>query len=217
MSVSNVSLNPGVSQGGWKSSAQQALQDFDQLFQAMQAGTLSSAQQAYSALQQLAPNTSQTSTAAAATPSSLATDWSSLGQALQSGSLTSSQDAFTKLQQDLAAVGQGPQHAHHHQLDKAQAFYSAMQPGSEPSPAGAATSAVSADLNALKQALQSGNATSAEDILAKLEQDLKASGTGSVHHHRHSVPPQTAAASYASAAAVTATPAVSPSVNVSAA
>ncbi len=216
MSVSNVALNPGISQGGWKSSAQQALQDFDQLFQAMQAGSLSSAQQAFSALQQLAPNASPTGAAATATPISLATDWSSLGQALQSGNLTSSQDAFTKLQQDMAAVGQGPQRAHHHGLDKAQALYSAMQAGAETAPASTAASAVSSDLNALKQALLSGNTTSAQDILAKLEQDLKSSGKGSVHHHHHSVQPQTVAASYASAAAVTATPAVGPSVSVSA-
>lgn len=233
MSVSNVALNPGVSQGGWKSSTQQALQDFEQLFQAMQAGSLSAAQQAYTALQQLQPASSApaqasaadafpTSSVAAATPNSLSSDWSSLGQALQSGSLTSAQDAFTKLQQDLSAVGEGPHRHHHHELDKAQAIYSAMQAGSATSPATTTSSAgaVSADLSALQQALKSGNTTSAQDILAKLVQDLQTSGQSVAHHHHRGFNPQALAASYSSSsAAMTATPvssASSSTVNTSA-
>lgn len=143
MSVSNVSsTTAGLSQFNWRSPVRQARQDFDQLFQAMQAGNMSGAQQAYSDLQQMlsgsaaassaAATTATTSTttsgtdtaasaAAASTTSSTATtgntiasDWSALGQALQSGNAASAQSAFSQLEQDLQSSAQSAQGAEHH-------------------------------------------------------------------------------------------------------
>lgn len=200
MSISNVTSNPAVSQPGWRSTVNQARDDFAQLFQAMQAGNLSNAQQAYAAFPQLpssnSPSTATSSSASAdagtgaangtaASGSPIASDWSSLGQALQSGNLTTAQEAFSKLGQDLQAAVQGAGHHHHHghAMDRAQAVYSAMQ-ASNSTAASAATpkgatgpaDSVSADINALKPAFQSGNSSSAQDLLAKLEQNLRASG-----------------------------------------
>ncbi|HUW50483.1 MAG TPA: hypothetical protein VMV75_05640 [Sulfuricella sp.] len=212
MSISDVTSNSGVSQPSWRSTVHQAREDFAQLFQGLQAGNLSNAQQAYAALQQLrsgnpSPATTSSSTSAdagsgatapisangtATSASSISSDWSSLGQALQSGSLTSAQDAFAKLGQDLQASIQGSGHHHHHAMNKAQAVYSAMQASSSTSASATApnggtdsTDSVNADLNALKLALQSGSTSSAQDLLAKLEQNLQASGHSSVHHHHH--------------------------------
>ncbi len=207
MSVSNVSLNSGTALSAWQSTKHQTLQDFDQLFQAMQSGSLSGAQQAYALLQQLQPSTpaATTGSAAAATATSsvattaatgtVATDWSSLGTALQSGSLSSAQSAFAKLQQDLTAAADPA-------LNQAQAVYAAMQ-GTTPL---SGASAVSTDLSALQQALQSGNTTSAQSLLAKLEQDLQGSGGAAFHHrhHHHGMGTQAAASAYSSGSTATA-------------
>jgi hypothetical protein len=42
---------------------------------------------------------------------------------------------------------------------------------------------LSNDLSALKQALQSGSTSSAQDLLTKLEQDLQTSRMSGHHHH----------------------------------
>ena len=230
MSISNVIINSGVGQPGWRSTVHQATEDFEQLFLAMQAGNLSDAQQAYSALQQLpsgnsapapvsniastdpgsAATTPVSGVAAATPPGSITGDWAALGQALQSGDLTSADDAFAKLEQDLQSAAQGLGHRHHHAVENAQAIYLVMQISNTASPSASAPNAlaadpaasISSDLNALKQVLQSGDTSSAQDLLAKLEQDLLASGQGSIQHrhHHHGFSVQTPAAAYAGAA-----------------
>jgi hypothetical protein len=53
----------------------------------------------------------------------------------------------------------------------------------------AAAGSVQNDINALGQALQSGDTSSAQKLLAQLEQDLQASGQSATgrhgHHHHH--------------------------------
>ena len=199
MTVNSTNVVQGSGQGGWRSTVKQAGQDFEQLFQAMQAGNLAGAQQAYSALQQLQGNTgtasdaSQTTAAAStasATSSPLASavgDWSALGQALQSGDMSSAQTDFSKLQSDLTAAAK--EHHHHHGgIAKAQAVYSAMQSSNGANAATQGTgNAVSSDIDGLKKALQSGNVSSAQDLLARLEQDLKASGQSWNQQRHHGV------------------------------
>lgn len=235
MSVSSIGSTTGISQQQWRSSVRQARQDFDQLFQAMQSGDLSGAQQAYSALQQLQPNSNSTSstttaaststdstasatsaaasaTDAAATSSTatagntIASDWSALGQALQSGSLSSAQSAFSQLEQDLqsSAQAQGAgHHHHHHEVDQAQGVYSAMQTTNATNAAGtgSSTNSVASDISALKQALQSGDTTSAQNLLTQLQNDLQASGQaqGYGHHHHGGFAMQSPTAAYADA------------------
>lgn len=231
MSVSNVGSAAGLSQLQWRSSVRQARQDFEQLFQDMQSGDLSGAQQAYSALQQLLPGSSTssgTSTASAdatapsaasvaassttgtatgtgATGNTIASDWSALGQALQSGNLSSAQSAFSQLEQDLQSSAQGAGHRHHHhEVEQAQAVYSAMQIGNANSTAGTATgnsaNPIASDISALKQALQSGDTTSAQNLLTQLQSDLQASGQAqgfSDHRHHRGFAMQSPTAAYA--------------------
>ncbi|HEX8986472.1 MAG TPA: hypothetical protein VF816_00805 [Rhodocyclaceae bacterium] len=207
MSVSNIS-STGLSQLNWRSSVRQARQDFEQLFQAMQAGDVSSAQQAYAGLQQLMPGAASTnatstsstgstdstasttsstgSTAASTGSAAIASDWSALGQALQSGNLSSAQSAFSQLEQDLQAKAQGAGHRHHHrEVAQAQALYSAMQIGNAAGATGTAGSgnAVSSDIGALRQALQSGDTAAAQKLLTQLQNDLQNSGFSAGHHH----------------------------------
>ena len=47
MSISNVGLNQSTGSSSWRTAVQQANQDFDQLYQSLQSGNLSAAQQAY--------------------------------------------------------------------------------------------------------------------------------------------------------------------------
>jgi DNA-binding FadR family transcriptional regulator len=199
MSVSSVSLSQGatptVSNG--RSSIRQERQDFDQLYQALQSGNLSAAQQAYGDFQKvqasLASASTETSgTTTASTTKAVKTDWTALGQALQTGSLTGAQDALGKLLQDAQAALQS-----RHQLEaqNAQSVYALMhgvQGASGTSTAtatnaSASTGSVQNDLNALSQALRSGDTASAQKLLAQLEQDLQASGqsNGGHHHHHH--------------------------------
>jgi len=77
---------------------------FQQLSQALSSGNLSAAQQAYTQLQQNAPQGSQSSQG---NPGQSA--FAALGQALQSGNLAGAQSAFAQIQQS----GRG--HHHHHE------------------------------------------------------------------------------------------------------
>jgi hypothetical protein len=208
MTVNNTTVVQSSGQSNWRSTVKQGGQDFAELFQAMQAGSLAGAQQAFGALQQLQGTAATDTTGTASTQSSataavagtsssgtnaIASDWTSLGQALQSGDMTSAQSAFGKLQSDLASAAestsgaQGGHHHHHHHggVGKAQAVYSAMQPGNATSTTQGTGSAVSTDIAGLKQALQSGDTSSAQDVLARLEQDLQSSAQsmGQRHHH----------------------------------
>lgn len=105
---------------------QQRRQDFSQLAQSLQAGDLTGAQQAYSALQNLLPS-NQSGSATGNNP--LQNDFAALGQALAAGNLSQAQSAFSQLQSDLKSALQngstqgqasgiaGPHrghHGHHH-------------------------------------------------------------------------------------------------------
>ena len=105
--------------------AQEINQDFKKLSSSLQAGDLAAAQQAYSAMQQLLPNQSQSGQPATSGTSPIGSDFKALGQALQSGDLSSAQSAFSQLKTDLSQNGstvagslikglRGHHHGHHH-------------------------------------------------------------------------------------------------------
>ena len=104
---------------GTTSVRQQRKQDFADLAQALQAGDLGGAQQAFSALQQLMmPNAvSTTSQAQTVQPTngvdSIGTDLNALTQSIQSGDQVKAQSDLAKLAQDLKSIG-GKKHHHHH-------------------------------------------------------------------------------------------------------
>jgi hypothetical protein len=197
MTISSIGFDQSAGTSGWRSSVRQADQDFDQLSQSLQTGDLNAAQQAYSSFQKIQAGltssaATQASAASATTASNpVASDWSALGQALQSGSLTSAQDALGKLQQDAQAIWQSQLQQ---QMQNAQSVYALMQSarGATATPAATALSppstagSVQGDLSSLNQALQSGDISAAQKVLAQLQQDLQASGqNGGGHHHHH--------------------------------
>jgi outer membrane protein assembly factor BamD (BamD/ComL family) len=93
-----------------ESPVQQVQQDYLQLANALQSGSLTGAQSAFTALEQALQTQSGTSTTAAATSATsndpIANDLSSLSQALTSGNLTQAQSAFSQLQTDIQAAQQ---------------------------------------------------------------------------------------------------------------
>ncbi len=93
-----------------ESPVQQVQQDYLQLASALQSGSLTGAQSAFTALEQALQTQSGTSTTATATSATsndpIANDLSSLSQALTSGNLTQAQSAFSQLQTDIQAAQQ---------------------------------------------------------------------------------------------------------------
>lgn len=133
--------------------------DFQQLGQDLQAGNLTQAQQDYVTLTQALPSAQQNGTG------TLAQAFTALGNALQSGNLTQAQQAFSTLQQDVQQAPTGAHHSHHH--------HGGGNGGSQ-------GNSISQAFNALGQALQSGNLSSAQQAFATLQQDFQGSGFGGV-------------------------------------
>ena len=100
MSVAGISSTSALNQlTNPVNSFQQRASDFQELAQALQSGDLAGAQQAFSALTQLASNSG-----GSAGRGALAQDFNAIGQALQSGNLSAAQQAFATFQQDLEAT-----------------------------------------------------------------------------------------------------------------
>jgi hypothetical protein len=114
------------SQSQQQTPAQQAQQDYTQLANALQSGSLTNAQSAYAALQQLVQpqnGTNGASNASFTTNDPIENDFNALGQALAAGNLSQAQSAFSQLQSAVQAAEQpgtqsaqgGTQvHGHHH-------------------------------------------------------------------------------------------------------
>ena len=126
MPISAISASSDY-QNSWSQSSnsvgQQCQQDFKDLGLALKSGSLSGAQQAFSALQQLMPNapssSSQNQTVSSATGTdSINTDVNALSQAIQSGNQADAQSDLAKLVQDIkSAKGKGHHHHQHPSID----------------------------------------------------------------------------------------------------
>jgi outer membrane protein assembly factor BamD (BamD/ComL family) len=90
--------------------------DFKALQSALQSGDLSSAQQAFTALQKDNPNFAQAMSGSNSSSQTnpVSTAFQSLQSALQSGNLSGAQSAFTSLTQALQSTHKGHHHHHHH-------------------------------------------------------------------------------------------------------
>lgn len=175
--------------------------DFTNLGTALQSGSVSQAQGAFSQLQSDLLGTAQPesgSTGTTAQPQSVTTptstetpaqqvqqDYAQLADALQSGSLTAAQSAFTALEQALQT-----------QAGSSGNTTSAASSTSSTS----STDPIENDLNALGQALSSGNLTQAQSAFSQLQSDIKSAEqsntsqsqspweghrAGGHHHHHH--------------------------------
>jgi ribosomal protein S20 len=119
MTVSSVSSAQNTYQTDVQSAWKQRAQDFKALQSALQSGDISSAQQAFAALQKDQQSSSQATSATSATSatgqnSQLANDFQALQSALSSGDLSSAQQAFSALKQDMQGAGRTGHHHHHH-------------------------------------------------------------------------------------------------------
>jgi|SRR5580704_7364452 hypothetical protein len=100
--------------------------------------------------------------------SSSQNEFQSLGLALQSGNLSAAQTAFSALEQAFQNQGQ----------PSTSTSGSAGSSGSS-----ASSNPITADLNSLATALNSGNLSAAQTSYTQLQQDMQAQGGG--HHHHH--------------------------------
>lgn len=88
--------------------AEQVQQDYAQLAGALQSGNLTTAQTAFTALQQALQTQTNTSASTNSTTSQdpILNDFNALGQALSSGNLSQAQSAFAQLQSDVQTAQQ---------------------------------------------------------------------------------------------------------------
>ena len=174
--VSSVDYTYQTYQANWQNNVSQTRQGFNNLANALQAGNLSDAQSAFTALQQLLPNSSADNQAQTGQSGSgqnqFATDFSALGQALQSGDVTQAQKAFATLQQDMQSVQGHHHHRHHHGSASTQSTNSPTSNSSAQSTTGSGQNQFATDFSALGQALQSSDLSKAQQAYAKLQQDM---------------------------------------------
>jgi len=149
-------------------------QEFQQLGQDLQSGNLSAAQSDFVTLQQDAPansplanltsgSSSSSSSSSTQNSNPLQSAFSTLAQDLQSGNLSGAQSEYSTIQQDLQNQGQSQgAHFHHH-------HHGGGSGGSE----------VNQEFQALGQALQSGNLSSAQQAYTSLQQSFQQFAGGS--------------------------------------
>jgi hypothetical protein len=117
MSVSGVCAHTNSYPSTFQSNVKQRQQDFQSLADALQAGNLQGAQQAFAALQKDRSSSprvaSVTGTPQTGQSSPIRQEIQALQSALQSNDLAGAQKALTTFQQDLQQAGH-TQHRHHH-------------------------------------------------------------------------------------------------------
>lgn len=129
---------------------QQIRQDFNQLGQDLLSGNLSAAQQDFTALQQLNPSVSSSSTSQSSNP--ISQQFNQLAQDLSSGNLSAAQKDYSTIQQDFQGRATQAHHHHHH---------------------GGGSSEINQLLNQLGQDLQSGDLSSAQQAYTSMMQDFQ--------------------------------------------
>jgi outer membrane protein assembly factor BamD (BamD/ComL family) len=161
MSVSGISSSSLYGTQTVQNNFQKAQQEFQQLGQDLQSGDISAAQSDFTTLQNLLPQVSPTTTAAAQSTNPITQAFAQLGKDLQSGNLSAAQSDFATIQQDFKSqASQGTQapsaHHHHH---------------------GGGSSEVSQLFDQLGQELQSGDLSSAQQTYGALAQQFQQSAT----------------------------------------
>ena len=158
MSVSGISssyfldTNPQSVQ----SRMQQFRKEFQQLGQDLQTGNLTAAQADFATLQQLAPDSSASSTQST---NPIAQDFAQLAKDLQSGNLSAAQQDYGQMLKDMQ--NQAVQVRHHHRGD------------------GNAAQQIGQEFDQLGQALQTGDLAAARQAYSTLQQQLQQFAEGS--------------------------------------
>ncbi len=148
---------------------QQMRKDFSQLASALQSGDLSTAQSAYSKIQQLMQQNGSASSTGSTPANTVQNDFAALGQALQSGDIGQAQTAFSQMQKDFQASRQAS--------ITAPAAEDQYVPGTSQQQALSVTQQVRQDYAQLSSSLQSGDLTGAQSAFASLQQALQSQGT----------------------------------------
>ena len=137
-----------------ESNIQAFKKDFQQLGQDLQPGNLSQAQADFAAMespaQPVASSSQSSSTSLSSAFQHLATD-------LQSGNLTAAQSDYSTIQQDLQQSSSVQRHHHHH----------------APSQSSDSQNPINSLFSELRQALQSGNLSSAQAAYTSLQQEFE--------------------------------------------
>lgn len=167
MSVSGISSSLFDYSNQTTQNEMQHEKEFQQLGQDLESGNLSAAQSDFTTLQQLAPQSSSTTSTSSSSANSLVKAFNQLAQDLQSGNLSAAQQDYANIQQDFeqAAQSQSQQtegHHHHH------------HDGGE-----GGSSNLSQLFDQLGQALQSGDLSSAQQAYNSLAQDFQQAGQSS--------------------------------------
>jgi hypothetical protein len=139
---------------------QKSRQEFRQLGEDLQSGSLSTAQADFATLQQLNPQAQSTSAALGSNP--VAQEFAQLSQDLQSGNTSAAQQDYAKIQQGIQDQSTGT-HPHHHHYG-----------------GGGGSSAISQLMDQLGQSLQSRNLSSAQQAYSALQQDFLAQTSGAL-------------------------------------
>ena len=133
----------------------QMQQEFQQLGQALQSGNLSAAQSDFTSLQQVAQNSSSSSTQST---NPITQEFNQLAQDLKSGNLSAAQTDYTNIQQSYQSKVQA-HHSHHRHYGGG----------------GSGASEVNQLFQELGQELQSNNLSTAQQTYASLQQDFELS------------------------------------------
>jgi hypothetical protein len=107
--------------------------------------------------------------------SSVRSAFATLTQSLQAGDLASAQQAFASIQQALGSANGGS--------GTASNGGSATTIGATAPTDASGAGTLTADLQAVGKALQSGDLQGAQSAMAQLQQDAR--GAGGAHHHHH--------------------------------
>jgi len=158
MSISALSSNLVNDLSQQQNPFREIRQDFKQLASALQSGSLSNAQSAYSNIQQVL-EASEGASGSSAGASPLQSDFAALGQALQSGDLSQAQSAFAQLQSDGAPT------------PPAQDEY--VPSSSQASQTTSLAQQAQQDYRQLASGLQTGNVAQAQSSFAALQQVLQ--------------------------------------------
>ncbi|MGA2420250.1 MAG: hypothetical protein ABSG69_09210 [Candidatus Acidiferrum sp.] len=145
-----------------QTTAQKLKQEFQQLGQDLQLGSLSAAQSDFATLQQNAPQASTTSSSAQ-TSNPLTQAFQQLSQDLKAGNLTAAKQDYSTIQQDFKTQAAQGQTEHHRHLRGS---------GSGGNSEGQSNS-VSQLFSQLGQALQAGNITAAQTAYTNLQADFQ--------------------------------------------
>jgi hypothetical protein len=130
-------------------------QEFQQLGQDLQSGNLSGATADLGAIEKLAPQNANGGTSTAFSNSPIGQAFNQLAQDLQSGNLSGAQQDYSSIQTDIQSRVSHERAHHHHEGGGSSESNSLAQA-----------------FQALGQALQSGNLTSAQQAYTTLQQDL---------------------------------------------